>query len=42
MVEDVKFEEPHNQFKPMIYYIMRKLAIYKNEQEFYQIGCIAL
>ncbi|MGM0873350.1 MAG: sigma-70 family RNA polymerase sigma factor [Bacillota bacterium] len=26
----------------MIYHILKKLAIYRNEQEFYQIGCIAL
>jgi DNA-directed RNA polymerase len=26
----------------MIYHVMKRLAIYKNEQEFYQIGCIAL
>ncbi|WP_299093732.1 sigma-70 family RNA polymerase sigma factor [uncultured Metabacillus sp.] len=42
MVEDKKFEELHDQYKPMIFYIMRNLSIYKNEQEFYQIGCIAL
>ncbi|KKI93226.1 hypothetical protein WQ54_05130 [Bacillus sp. SA1-12] len=42
MIEEAKFEELLEQYKPMIYYIIRKLAIYKNEQEFYQIGCIAL
>lgn len=42
MFTDETFEELHNQFKPMIYHIIKKLAIYKNEQEFYQIGCIAL
>lgn len=30
------------QFKPMIYHIMKKLHIYKNTDEFYQIGCIAI
>ena len=42
MLEDEKFEILLHQFEPMIYHVMRKLAIYKNEQEFYQIGCIAL
>ena len=42
MFIDEKFEELHNQFKSIIYHIMIRLAIYKNEQEFYQIGCIAL
>ncbi|MBZ5753566.1 sigma-70 family RNA polymerase sigma factor [Metabacillus rhizolycopersici] len=42
MFTDEKFEELHNQFKPMINRIIKRLAIYKNEQEFYQIGCIAL
>lgn len=42
MNKDVRFEKLHQQFKPMIYHIMKKLTIYKNEQEFYQIGCIAL
>jgi RNA polymerase sigma factor (sigma-70 family) len=40
--QDVKFEKLHQQFQPMIYHAMKRLAIYKNEQEFYQIGCIAL
>jgi RNA polymerase sigma factor (sigma-70 family) len=42
MSEDGKFESLHQQFEPMIYHIMGKLEIYKNQQEFYQIGCIAL
>lgn len=42
MYEDKNFEQLHKQYKPMIYHILKKLAIYKNEQEFYQIGCIAL
>lgn len=42
MFEDEKFEMLLHQFEPMIYRIVRKLAIYKDEQEFYQIGCIAL
>jgi RNA polymerase sigma factor (sigma-70 family) len=42
MCEDEKFEQLLTQFTPMIYFIIRKLAIYKNKQEFYQIGCIAL
>ena len=42
MLEYEKFEMLLQQFEPMIYHVIRKLAIYKNEQEFYQIGCIAL
>lgn len=42
MYEDVKFEKLHQQFEPMIYHAMKRLSIYKNEHEFYQIGCIAL
>lgn len=42
MYNDVRFEKLHEQFEPMIYHIMNKLMIYKNEKEFYQIGCIAL
>ena len=36
------FEEVHKQFEPMIRGIMRKIGIYKNHDEFYQIGLIAL
>lgn len=42
MYEDARFEELHQQFEPMIYHVMRKLSIYKNKHEFYQVGCIAL
>ncbi|OAS88205.1 MULTISPECIES: sigma-70 family RNA polymerase sigma factor [Metabacillus] len=42
MYEDEIFEKLHEQFEPMIYHMIKKLAIYKDEQEFYQIGCIAL
>ncbi|MCV9884472.1 sigma-70 family RNA polymerase sigma factor [Metabacillus halosaccharovorans] len=42
MYEDARFEELHQQFEPMIYHVMRKLGIYKNKHEFYQVGCIAL
>ena len=42
MYEDENFEKLLKQFKPMIHHIINKLTIYKNEQEFYQIGCIAL
>jgi len=42
MYEDARFEELHQQFEPMIYHAMRKLGIYKNKHEFYQVGCIAL
>ncbi|WP_226670463.1 sigma-70 family RNA polymerase sigma factor [Metabacillus litoralis] len=42
MYQDVRFVELHQQFEPMIYHIIKRLSIYKNKQEFYQIGCIAL
>lgn len=42
MYEDARFEELHEQFEPMIYHAMKRLAIYKNKPEFYQIGCVAL
>lgn len=42
MHNDVRFEKLHEQFEPMIYHVMKRLEIYRNEQEFYQIGCIAL
>jgi DNA-directed RNA polymerase len=42
MYEDEKFEKLHEQFEPMIYHMMKKLKIYRDEKEFYQIGCIAL
>ena len=42
MYEDASFEDLHRQFEPMIYHAMKKLAIYQNKQEFYQVGCIAL
>ncbi|MBM7606313.1 DNA-directed RNA polymerase [Metabacillus crassostreae] len=39
---DLRFVELHQQFEPMIFHIIKRLSIYKNKQEFYQIGCIAL
>jgi DNA-directed RNA polymerase len=42
MYEDEKFEMLHEKFEPMIYHMMKKLKIYRDEKEFYQIGCIAL
>jgi DNA-directed RNA polymerase len=36
------YDQLHNQFKPMIFHIIKKLDIHRNRQEFYQIGCIAL
>lgn len=42
MYEEQKFEQLHKQYEPMIYHILKKLLIYRNKQEFYQIGCIAL
>lgn len=30
------------QYKPMIYHIIRRLSIYKNKDDFFQIGLIAL
>lgn len=36
------FEETVEKFEPMIYQIMHSLRIYKNQDEFYQIGLIAL
>jgi len=42
MYEDARFEKLHQQFEPMIYHAMKELGISKNEQEFYQICCIAL
>ncbi|MBA9028477.1 MULTISPECIES: sigma-70 family RNA polymerase sigma factor [Bacillaceae] len=37
-----KFTEMAEQFRPMIYSIIQSLSIYKNKEEFYQIGLIAL
>lgn len=36
------FEELQTTFTPMIHHIMRKLSIYKNRDEFFQVGLIAL
>ena len=36
------FDELVEQFTPMIYHVIRSLNIYKNEDEFYQTGVIAL
>lgn len=42
MDQNENFELLHKQYEPMIYHIINKLTIYRNKQEFYQIGCIAL
>lgn len=42
MKEEISFEQIHRQYEPMIFYIIKKLSIYQNKDEFYQIGCIAL
>lgn len=42
MNQNENFELLHKQYEPMIYHIINKLTIYRNKQEFYQIGCIAL
>lgn len=36
------FEEVKAAFTPMIHYHIRKLSIYKNQDEFFQLGLIAL
>lgn len=36
------FEEVKAAFTPMIHYHIRKLSIYKNKEEFFQLGLIAL
>lgn len=36
------FEQIAEQYTPMIYSIMRRLTIYKNKEEFFQMGLIAL
>ncbi|MBD1380403.1 sigma-70 family RNA polymerase sigma factor [Metabacillus arenae] len=36
------FKELLSDYQPMIYHILKKLHIYKNHDEFYQIGMIAL
>jgi RNA polymerase sigma factor (sigma-70 family) len=36
------FEQVSQQYTPMIYSIIRKLHIYKNKDEFFQVGLIAL
>ncbi|MFJ7976995.1 sigma-70 family RNA polymerase sigma factor [Peribacillus sp. NPDC096379] len=36
------FTEMAEQFRPMIYSIIQSLSIYKNQEEFYQVGLIAL
>ncbi|TYS17770.1 sigma-70 family RNA polymerase sigma factor [Rossellomorea vietnamensis] len=38
----MNFEEIAVQYEPMIYKVMNTLHVYKNEDEFYQIGLIAL
>ncbi|UHA61385.1 sigma-70 family RNA polymerase sigma factor [Metabacillus litoralis] len=42
MCSDLKFEEVHQQFEPMIYHAMKKLSIYTNKEDYYQVGSIAL
>jgi RNA polymerase sigma factor (sigma-70 family) len=36
------FDQVFEQYIPMIYHNMKRLKIYKNEEEFFQIGLIAL
>lgn len=36
------FEQVAEQYTPMIYSIMRRFTIYKNKEEFFQVGLIAL
>ena len=36
------FEEVVKMYEPMIYHVMKSLSIYKNQDEFYQTGLIAL
>lgn len=36
------FSEIVENYQPMIYHVMKSLAIYKNKDEFFQIGLIAL
>ncbi|WP_113930681.1 sigma-70 family RNA polymerase sigma factor [Bacillus sp. P14.5] len=38
----MNFEEIAVQYEPMIYKVMKTLHVYKNEDEFYQLGLIAL
>lgn len=38
----VSFDEIVRQYEPMIHHMLRTLHIYKNREEFYQIGLIAL
>lgn len=42
MLESTKYEELVAQFEPMIFHLIKKLAIYKNKEEFYQIGLISI
>lgn len=42
MCSDLEFEVIHQQFEPMIYHAMKSLSIYKDKEDFYQIGCIGL
>ncbi|WP_185806976.1 sigma-70 family RNA polymerase sigma factor [Bacillus sp. HMF5848] len=37
-----RFDELAEQYKPLIYHILKKLAIYQNYDHYYQIGLIAL
>lgn len=41
-MESKKFEQLVAQFEPMIFHLIKKLAIYKNKEEFYQIGLISI
>ncbi|APH03491.1 sigma-70 family RNA polymerase sigma factor [Bacillus weihaiensis] len=42
MYQEGQFEKLHQQFEPMIFSVIKRLSIYKNESEFYQVGLIAL
>ncbi|MFV2047963.1 sigma-70 family RNA polymerase sigma factor [Metabacillus sp. YM-086] len=42
MCSELEYEEVHQQFEPMIYHAMKRLSIYNNKEDYYQIGSIAL
>ncbi|MCM3163722.1 sigma-70 family RNA polymerase sigma factor [Metabacillus litoralis] len=42
MCSDLEYEVIHQQFEPMIYHAMKRLSIYRDKEDFYQIGCIGL
>jgi len=41
-MKEYKFEHLVEQFTPMIHHMIRKLAIYTNKEEFFQIGLISI